>query len=288
MDAELQAEAIAESEPQLVDAPVVVDETVVTASVIKEESAQQPISKKQKEQYEEPKPIHSKEPKRELVIPETDEDIEEGWGAQIAIVVLLLAISLLAVLRRFAIKARQQIYTAQPAKSAVKQKPEKQQEPEQQEVTPPSKAEPLISQVDIERLVQDKVQWIVNSAGIDRGISVDQTHGKVKFKEQRLMRIPVQRGAMVVHWKGNDGSSQRAIVINISMHGILFEADEFSSNAIDAVECPSMAIQFDIANSTIIRKEAGVVAVRIEAFKDKINDQMKWVETLTRIEKVSS
>ena len=107
----------------------------------------------------------------------------------------------------------------------------------------------------------------------------DGARGERRF----AVRVPVPEGAMSVHWTNANGKVEQGNVINVSLHGLFFAAADFTAQGIERLEYPSHDIRLEITQSRIVRQVDGKVAVVIEKFHNNIDNWMKWVALLTRI-----
>lgn len=106
---------------------------------------------------------------------------------------------------------------------------------------------------------------------------------KYNFDKRIELRVPVPPGAMDVHWKDMNGESHSANVINISMHGISFDAPGFDASKVDAIEYYVINQTFQIVRCKIARREEDRIVAILEEFAGRAKDRMKWIEILTRV-----
>ncbi len=104
-------------------------------------------------------------------------------------------------------------------------------------------------------------------------------------RERRFsLRVAAPPGAMIIHWTNRDGAQFLGMAINISLHGVLFEAPRFDAESIDRVVCSRLNIDLKVTKSAILRSDVdGAVAV-LEEFEDNVDSKMRWIELLTRID----
>jgi hypothetical protein len=113
----------------------------------------------------------------------------------------------------------------------------------------------------------------------------DKEESEARGERRFAVRVAVPDGAMSVKWINQDGSTGQGAAINVSLHGLLFEAQDFDAEGIDQIHYPSADIDLKVAQSHVVRRDDASVAVVIDKFHNNIDNWMKWVGLLTRINK---
>lgn len=137
---------------------------------------------------------------------------------------------------------------------------------------------------DITRYIDEEINAAMGDADELRLKLIVEEKEKFKFERRVTLRIPVPPGAMEVRWTNKAGELKNGPAREISMTAVLFEAKDFDGDGIDAIICPRLNLTLRVKRSDIRQREEGRVVALLEEFEDSIEDRMKWVETLTRIE----
>ncbi|MEO5373958.1 MAG: hypothetical protein H7840_06705 [Alphaproteobacteria bacterium] len=97
-------------------------------------------------------------------------------------------------------------------------------------------------------------------------------------------RVAVPPGAMEIRWVDKEGTDHRSPAINISLHGILFEADDPYIMSIRQIACPRLQRTINVTKSIVHRREVNLSVAVLAGFEKGADDWMSWVEILTRID----
>lgn len=165
----------------------------------------------------------------------------------------------------------------QPAELEVDQSFEMVQEGIGQ-IDSPSRAEVPGQQID-------QTIKVVLDKGDRLRLKIMEVENETFRAERRFsLRISVPPGAMEIYWTNDDGEVNHGAAIDISLRGILFQAEGFDSASIDKIVCHSLGFTLPVKRSRIRRRERDRVVAIVEEFQNNIESQMKWIEILTRIE----
>jgi len=110
---------------------------------------------------------------------------------------------------------------------------------------------------------------------------------KYNFNRRIELRIDVPMGIMDVIWHNKDGKEESASVINISMHGLLFEKEGVMQDSIEMVRLNQPHDLLQIKTSNISKRANNRFYVSLDEFQDPFETRMRWIEILTRIENQS-
>ncbi|MEO5373960.1 MAG: VWA domain-containing protein [Alphaproteobacteria bacterium] len=133
--------------------------------------------------------------------------------------------------------------------------------------------------------IDSRVKGMVDDAErLRRRLLLDEG-GTFDTQERRLsLRVVVPEGAMVVHWVAEDGTRHQSPAHDISMRGISFATGPVDAASITHIVCPGMETTLGVVKSRILRQNAGQAAAVLTEFTDDLDDWMRWVEIITRID----
>ncbi len=97
------------------------------------------------------------------------------------------------------------------------------------------------------------------------------------------VRVAAAPGAVEVHWKNSDGSKGVGRGLDISMNGVLFEADGFGAGSIEKIVFPRQKRQVGVKKADVQRRDGGKAAAVLHGFANNIDDRIAWIELLTRV-----
>ena len=104
-----------------------------------------------------------------------------------------------------------------------------------------------------------------------------------EFDRRFALRISVPAGTMEVQWSDEDGNVSRGRVIDVSMHGIKFEAPGFAGNSIDMIIYIKLDTTLKVRRSMVLRRDGDQVVVILDDFEDGVDGWIAWIDNLTRI-----
>lgn len=112
---------------------------------------------------------------------------------------------------------------------------------------------------------------------------------KVKFRFNRRidLRVPVPDGAMDVVWRNKQGNEIISRIIDVSIHGLLFEASGFDADKIDKIRIYHLDQVLKVKLCRIRRRSDDLLVAILDEFNDNVSERMIWVENLSRIQDVS-
>ncbi len=131
--------------------------------------------------------------------------------------------------------------------------------------------------------IQDQVKDALAQAESMRRDMIDRTVGYDGPERRFAVRVPVLPGAMTVSWTNSDGSAGSGNGIDMSMHGVLFEAKGFDAKAIDTIAFSRHDVVLTVKRAEIHERDGDRVAAVIEEFDNNVDDRMTWIEMLTRV-----
>lgn len=137
---------------------------------------------------------------------------------------------------------------------------------------------------DVTRYIDEEINTAIGDADELRSRLIAEEKEKFKFDRRVALRIPVPPGAMDVRWINKAGELKNGPAREISMTTVSFESRDFDGDGINAIICPGLNLTLRVKRSGIRHREEGRVVALLEEFEDNIEDRMKWVETLTRID----
>jgi hypothetical protein len=92
---------------------------------------------------------------------------------------------------------------------------------------------------------------------------------------------------MNVQWTNEDGQKQETPAINISMHGVKFEAQDVKAASVTRIICPNMDVALGVKKSQIVRHDDSSAVAMLVEFDNNLDDWMRWVEIITRIDQTA-
>ena len=104
-----------------------------------------------------------------------------------------------------------------------------------------------------------------------------------EFDRRFALRISVPAGTMEVQWSDEDGNVSRGRVIDVSMHGIKFEAPGFAGNSIDMIIYIKLDTTLKVRRSMVLRRDGDQVVVILDDFEDGVDGWIAWLDNLTHI-----
>ena len=206
------------------------------------------------------------------------EKLSRSWMIVLWVIILLMAAIFFSVLFRY----RKRVKPALEEVEWTKDKIRENQTPEQVDAKLKKLSSSSIK--DANKFIENEIQMAINDADKEHVKLLDAEKDRFRFDKQDFMRIPLRPGAMIVHWINKKGDLRHGNAINISMDSVIFEAADFDDGRIDVIECPGLDITFHVKQSSIISNESGLVVATLDEFRYNIDDRIKWVETMTRIE----
>lgn len=200
--------------------------------------------------------------------------VEGRWPWWAAILLLLTATAVILC-----------VVILQKKKEELKQeKIKKTKSPELEHLREKAEEISTASAKDITRYIDEEINTAIGDADELRSKLLVEEKEKFKFDRRVTLRIPVPPGAMEVRWTNKNGELKSGPAREISMTAVSFESRDFDGGGIDAIICPGLNLTLRVKRSDIRQREEGRVVALLEEFEDNIEDRMKWVETLTRID----
>ncbi|CAK0756120.1 VWFA domain-containing protein [Azospirillaceae bacterium] len=98
------------------------------------------------------------------------------------------------------------------------------------------------------------------------------------------LRIVVPPGAMNILWINQNGDERYGSAINISMHGIKFKTNGCNINSVVKIICPRIRVALKVVRANIVRSNADYAIAMLIEFENNLDDWMRWVEIITRID----
>ncbi|MEO5338290.1 MAG: VWA domain-containing protein [Magnetospirillum sp. WYHS-4] len=136
--------------------------------------------------------------------------------------------------------------------------------------------------------IDAKVRNALDDAEIlRRKLLVDES-GAVDVERRFSLRVRVPPGAMVVQWVGADGQNRETPAIDISMHGVKFETHGVGVETLARIICPQMEVVLAVKKFQEIRRDGSRVVALLVEFEDNLDDWMRWVEIITRIDIIAA
>ncbi len=130
-----------------------------------------------------------------------------------------------------------------------------------------------------------KVKGVLEEAGDIKNKLLKKNISIVSDKKFEV-RVEVPEGALEVYWVNEDGNETKADALDISVHGVRFKNVNFKTNSIKAIKCPNLQLSLNVTQSRFLRKTDSEVIVILEQFENNTKDWMKWIELLTRVDKI--
>lgn len=112
----------------------------------------------------------------------------------------------------------------------------------------------------------------------------DLDQDQTGIERRKFTRSTVVHGPLIVFWKNEQGKECHGEAINISITSVLFSAVNFTAQTIERIEYPPLSITLKIKKSHILRRSQTHVVAIIEEFHNSLQDQMQWVEVLSRVD----
>ncbi|MBF0095602.1 MAG: VWA domain-containing protein [Alphaproteobacteria bacterium] len=142
---------------------------------------------------------------------------------------------------------------------------------------------------DASRFIAEKVQNALDDAEkLRRRLLVDESDAIDREDRRFSLRVTVPEGAMDIHWTDGDGNECHGSAVDISMQGVRFLAPVFDAVAISRVVCPRMGLSLNVVQSTISRHDGRHAVAVLGRFENNLDDWMRWVEIVTRIDQDAS
>jgi len=104
-------------------------------------------------------------------------------------------------------------------------------------------------------------------------------------EEKRLsMRVAVEPGAVIIHWQDKNNIEQTSSAIDISRHAIKFNCDNLNFNSkINKISCPRTGTTLYLIESLIMPRNDKSAVVVLKKFKNTVDDQLTWIDLISKI-----
>jgi hypothetical protein len=155
---------------------------------------------------------------------------------------------------------------------------------EKEELAGKTEAAGAASTKDMTRFIDKEMDRVLKDADELRSKLIKEKSEKFKFERRIDLRIPVPSGSMEVRWTNKMGETKSGPALQISMNAVMIDAGDFDGDGIDSIICPGLGLTLRVKRSDIRQRDDGKVVAMLEEFEDNVEDRMKWIETLTRIE----
>ncbi|MBF0391890.1 MAG: VWA domain-containing protein [Alphaproteobacteria bacterium] len=151
-------------------------------------------------------------------------------------------------------------------------------------VSSSAKAGPAIPLDLASQYIDAKVKNALDDAEkLRRKLLVNES-GAVNVERRFSLRVSVPPGAMEVQWIGEDGDKRETPAIDISMHGVKFETYGAGIASVTAIICPKMEAVLAVKKFEEIRRDGSRAVALLIEFDNNLDDWMRWVEIITRID----
>ncbi|MFN3076022.1 MAG: hypothetical protein ABT940_03915, partial [Alphaproteobacteria bacterium] len=136
---------------------------------------------------------------------------------------------------------------------------------------------------EVSELIEDLEQAVRKAARIRLRMIADEQQ---KDDDERRMsfRIAVPPETLSVSWNDASGAERLGRVINISFHGVLFEAEDFRAEGIRQILCKRPQKTINVTQSTCFRRGDGYVVAVLGELENNKDDWMAWIDIVSRVE----
>lgn len=134
-----------------------------------------------------------------------------------------------------------------------------------------------------QELIDEGVRKALREAERLRRQQVSEAFARPEGDRRVSLRIPVEPETVEVYWSRLGGWIGKGQGINLSMHGILFEAEGYTGEPIDRIVVPRKHAAFELKRVDIMHREGNRWVAVVQEFEDDVNARMAWIELLTRV-----
>ncbi|CCQ75591.1 vWA domain-containing protein [Magnetospira sp. QH-2] len=134
--------------------------------------------------------------------------------------------------------------------------------------------------------IEDRVRATMAEAEEARDRLLSKGYERIDNDKRFAPRVKVPDGAMIVHWVNRDGQMDHGPAVDLSMHGVLFAAGDrdMTGAIVTRIQCPILDVTLEIIDGRLDDRGDGLFVALPETFAKGVDDKMRWIELLTRID----